>query len=75
MRRHLIISTTTSPSAGRATSGSDFGTISTASPATMSTAYQSVVNPYLAAVKNDLPNVVSYQFRTLRNRFLSIDRE
>ncbi|CAF1648624.1 unnamed protein product, partial [Adineta ricciae] len=65
MRRHLIISTTTSPSAGRATSGSDFGTISTASPATMSTVYQSVVNPYLAAVKNDLPNVTSNPYASI----------
>jgi len=60
MRRHLIISTTTSPSARRATSStSDFGTISTASPATMSTIYQSIPNPYLTAVANDIPNVVS----------------
>ncbi|UJR26817.1 hypothetical protein I4U23_008130 [Adineta vaga] len=65
IRRHLIISTTTSPSAGRATSGSDFGTISTASPATMSTVYQSVVNPYLAAVKNDIPNVTSNPYASI----------
>lgn len=59
MRRHLIISTTTSPSTGRATStNSDFGTISTASPTTMSTIYQSIPNPYLTAVANDTPNVV-----------------
>ncbi len=57
MRRHLIISTTTSPSTRRTTSStSDFGT---ASPATMSTIYQSVPNPYLTAVANDIPNVVS----------------
>ncbi len=56
MRRHLIISTTTSPSGERAISTSDFGT---ASPATMSTIYQSVPNPYLAAVANDIPKVVS----------------
>lgn len=62
MRRHLIISTTTSPNGGRATSTSDFGTISTASPTTMSTIYQSVPNPYLAAVTNDTPNVVSLTF-------------
>ncbi len=60
MRRHLIISTTTSPSVRRGTSStSDFGTISTASPVTMSTIYQSVPNPYLTAVANDTPNVVS----------------
>jgi hypothetical protein len=58
MRRHLIISTTTLPSGGRATSTSDFGTISTTSPATMSSIYQSIPNPYLTAVTNDLPNVV-----------------
>jgi len=58
MRRHLIISTTTSPSSERATSSSDFGTISTSSPKTLSTIYQSVVNPYLTAVANDAPNVV-----------------
>jgi hypothetical protein len=65
MRRHLIISTTTSPSDGRAASSSDFGTISTASPATMSTVYQSVVNPYLTAVTNDTPNVVSLNFELI----------
>jgi hypothetical protein len=59
MRRHLIVSTTASPSGGIPTSGSDFGTISTSSPTTMSTLYQGVVNPYLTAVKNDPPNVVS----------------
>jgi hypothetical protein len=59
MRRHLIISTTTSPCGERATSSSDFGTISTASPTTMSTTYQSLPNPYLTAVANDIPNVVS----------------
>ena len=60
MHRHLIISTITSPSSKRATSASDFGTISTASPATMSTVYQSVVNPYLTAVTSDTLNVVSF---------------
>ena len=70
MRRHLIISTTTSPSAGRATSTSDFGTLSTASPATMSTVYQSVPNPYLTAVANDIPNVV----RSISKTFQSIIR-
>lgn len=59
MRRHLIISTTTSPSTGRAmSSNSDFGTISTTSPTTMSTIYQSMPNPYLTAVANDTPTVV-----------------
>jgi hypothetical protein len=59
MHRHLIISTT-SPSGGRATSTSDFGTISTTSPVTMSTMYQTIGNPYLTAVANDTPNVVSF---------------
>jgi hypothetical protein len=62
MRRHLIISTTTSPSGDRATSTSDFGTISTASPTTMSTMYQSIPNPYLTAVTNDIPTVVRSNF-------------
>lgn len=62
MRRHLIVSTA-SPSSGIPTSGSDFGTISTASPTTMSTVYQGIINPYLTAVKNDPPNVVSLFLR------------
>ncbi|CAF0885828.1 unnamed protein product [Adineta steineri] len=62
MRRHLIISTATSP---RAISGSDFGTSSTASPATMSTIYQSIVNPYLTAVKNDSVNVTPNPYASI----------
>ena len=61
IRHHLLISTatgTTSPSTSRDANGSDFGTISTASPATMSTLYQSVVNPYLTAVSDATTNVV-----------------
>lgn len=69
MRRHLIISTTTSPSAGRTTSTSDFGTLSTASPATMSTVYQSVPNPYLTAVTNDIPNVVRSYWKISNHSF------
>lgn len=65
MRRHLIISTTTSPSTDRATSSSDFGTISTASPTTVSTIYQSVINPYLTAVANDAPNVTSNPYASI----------
>jgi hypothetical protein len=73
MRRHLIISTTTSPSTRRATSSnSDFGTISTASPTTMSTIYQSVPNPYLTAVANDIPNVVSLTIKNLKKNLISI---
>ena len=61
IRHHLLISTatgTTSPSTSRDANGSDFGTISTASPATMSTVYQSVINPYLTAVSDVTTNVV-----------------
>ncbi|CAF3407810.1 unnamed protein product [Rotaria sp. Silwood1] len=65
IRRQLIISTTTSPSGGTATSASDFGTISTASPATMSTVYQSVVNPYLTAVTQDTLNVTSNPYASI----------
>ncbi|CAF3035602.1 unnamed protein product [Rotaria socialis] len=65
MRRHLIISTGTSPKCDRATSGSDFGTISTASPATMSTVYQSVLNPYLTAVTQDALNVTSNPYASI----------
>lgn len=61
IRHHLIISTatsSTSPSGSRGTNGSDFGTLSTASPTTMSTVYQSVINPYLTAISDESPNVV-----------------
>ncbi|CAF3931113.1 unnamed protein product [Rotaria sp. Silwood2] len=65
IRRQLIISTTTSPSGGTTTSASDFGTISTASPATMSTVYQSVVNPYLTAVTQETLNVTSNPYASI----------
>ncbi|CAF3613319.1 unnamed protein product [Rotaria sordida] len=65
IRRQLIISTATSPSGGTGTSASDFGTISTASPTTMSTAYQSVVNPYLTAVTQDALTVTSNPYASI----------
>ena len=63
IRHHLIVSTSTSmtsPSASRGTNSSEFGTISTASPTTISTVYQSVINPYLTAVSKDSSNLVSF---------------
>lgn len=68
IRHHLIVSTntsTTSPSTSRGTNGSEFGTISSASPATVSTVYQSVINPYLTAVSQDSPNVTSNPYASI----------
>jgi hypothetical protein len=65
IRHHLIVSTSTSatsPSIGRGTASSDFGTISTASPITVSTIYQSAINPYLTAISKESTNVVRIHF-------------
>jgi hypothetical protein len=62
MRHQLIISTATSitsPSTSHGTNGSDFGTIGTSSPTTLSTMYQSAINPYLTAVSTESVHVVS----------------
>ncbi|CAF3828535.1 unnamed protein product [Rotaria magnacalcarata] len=65
MRRHLIVSTGTSPKCDRATSSSDSGTSNTASPATMSTVYQSGLNPYLTAITQDALNVTANPYASI----------
>lgn len=63
IRHQLIVSTSssmTSPSASRGTNTSDFGTIGTASPTTMSTVYQSQINPYLTAISRESTSSVRY---------------
>lgn len=55
----------TSPSASRGTNTSDFGTIGTASPTTMSTVYQSQINPYLTAISRESSSSTSNPYASI----------
>ena len=64
--RQLIASTTNS---SRSMNSSDF------SPKTMSSIYQSTINPYLTAVSNDTLNLVRFDFYIKKNFYFNIEME